>query len=117
MSTSKQSWEFPSVATDVGTDIENWYAVQTRARHEKVVAHRLCERGMTAFLPTVTDVHRWSDRRKTVDLPLFSCYVFVKLMPSNKERARVLRVDSVLRLVGTRGLGTPIPDEQIDGVR
>ena len=117
MSASGQSWEFPDSVAVVGKNVENWYAVQTRARHERVVAHRLCERGVTTFLPTVTEVHRWSDRRKTVELPLFNCYVFVKLIPSNEERLRVLRVDSVLRLVGTRGLGTPIPDEQIDAVR
>jgi len=117
MSTSNQSWEFPSVAANLGTDIENWYAVQTRARHERVVAHRLSETGVTTFLPTVTEVHRWSDRRKIVELPLFSCYLFVKLMPSNEERLRVLRVDSVLRFVGVRGLGTPIPNEQIDAIR
>jgi transcription antitermination factor NusG len=117
MSASNQSWEFSSVATNVGTETENWYAVHTRARHERVVAHRLRERGVTTFLPTFTEVHRWSDRRKTVELPLFSCYVFVKLIPNNEERIRVLRVESVLRFVGTRGLGTPIPDEQIDAVR
>jgi transcription antitermination factor NusG len=72
---------------------------------------------LTTFLPTVTEVHRWNDRRKTVKLPLFKCYLFVKLMPSNEERQRVLRIDSVLGLVGTHGLGTPIPNEQIDAVR
>jgi transcription antitermination factor NusG len=91
--------------------------VLTRARHEKAVAHRLCERGVTTFLPTVTEVHRWNDRRKTVELPLFSCYLFVKLMPSNEERQRVLRTDSVLGLVGAQGVGTPIPNEQIEAVR
>ncbi len=117
MSTSNQSWECPSVAANPGTGFENWYAVQTRARHERVVARRLSDSGVTTFLPTVTEVHRWSDRRKTVELPLFGCYLFVKLMPSNEERLRVLRVDSVLRFVGIRGLGTPIPDEQIEAVR
>ncbi len=117
MSTSNQSWAFPDSAPVVGKNIESWYAVQTRPRHERIVAHRLGERGMTAFLPTVTEVHRWSDRKKTVELPLFSCYLFVKLMPSNEGRLRVLQVDSVLRFAGIRGLGTPIPDEQIDAVR
>jgi transcriptional antiterminator NusG len=117
MSTSNQSWEFPDPAAIAGKDVESWYAVQTRARHERIVAHRLGERGMTTFLPTVTEVHRWSDRKKTVALPLFSCYLFVKLMPNNEERLRVLQVDSVLRFVGIRGLGTPIPDDQIDAVR
>ena len=62
-------------------DMENWYAVQTRSRHEKVVAHRLTEQGITTFLPTIQEEHRWSDRKKIVELPLFSCYVFAKVAP------------------------------------
>jgi transcription antitermination factor NusG len=117
-SAANQSWAFSASAESAGEKIENWYAVLTRARHEKAVAHRLGDRGVTTFLPTVTEVHRWKDRRKTVKLPLFSCYLFVKLMPNNEERQRVLRIDSVLGLVGdSHGLGTPIPNEQIDAVR
>ena len=47
-----------------GENGENWYAVHTRARHERAVAHRLWERGVTTFLPTFTEVHRWNDRKK-----------------------------------------------------
>jgi transcription antitermination factor NusG len=117
MSTSNQSWEFLSVAANAAAGLQSWYAVQTRARHERVVSRRLSETGVTTFLPTVTEIHRWSDRKKTVELPLFSCYLFVKLAPSNEERMRVLQVDSVLRFVGIRGMGISIPDEQIDAVR
>jgi transcription antitermination factor NusG len=97
--------------------IENWYAVQTRARHEKIVETRLQERGVTTFLPMVTEVHRWSDRKKVVQLPLFGCYVFAKIAATNIDRLCVLRVDGVLSLVGTRGEGTSIPDDQIESVR
>lgn len=107
----------PVPAAIVGQGAENWYAVQTWARHEKVVATRLNEKGVTTFYPTITEVHRWSDRKKTVEMPLFSCYVFVKLMPSNEDRQKVLRLDSVLGFVGNPGWGTPIPSEQIDAVR
>jgi transcription antitermination factor NusG len=62
-------------------------------------------------------VHRWSDRKKSVQMPLFSCYVFAKFVPNRSERLRVLRVEGVFGLVGARGEGTPIPDEQIDAVR
>ena len=96
---------------------EQWYAVQTRARHEKSVAYRFEERGITTFLPLQTEVHRWSDRKKIVQLPLFSCYVFAKIRPTNVDRLRLLQVDGVLALVGTRGEGTPIPDDQIESVR
>jgi transcription termination/antitermination protein NusG len=111
-----------SVALDLSEPLpqletESWYGLQTRPRHEKIVAHRLEERGVTAFLPLVSEEHRWSDRKKTVQVPLFSCYVFAKFAPNRSERLRVLRVDGVFGLVGDRGEGTPIPDEQIAAVQ
>jgi transcription antitermination factor NusG len=100
-----------------GHDTERWYAVQTRARHERVVVQRFHDKGMTTFLPLVTEIRRWSDRRKSIEVPLFGCYVFVKIMPTNEDRQKVLRTDSVFDFVGVPRQGTPIPDEQIDGVR
>ncbi len=117
MAVSSLSWEFPQPAPLAEAGVENWYGLQTRPRHEKIVAQRLDERGVTTFLPLVTEVHRWSDRKKSVQMPLFSCYVFAKFVPNRSDRLRVLRVDGVFGLVGARGEGAPIPDEQIDAVR
>jgi len=117
MSAGDQSWEVPNMSPMVGPGVENWYAVHTRARHERVVVHRLQEQGVTTFLPLVTEVHRWSDRKKTVQVPLFGCYVFAKFTSNRSDRLRVLRVDGVFGLVGAGGEGTPIPDQQIDAVR
>jgi transcription antitermination factor NusG len=98
-------------------ETESWYGLQTRPRHEKIVAHRLAEKGVTTFLPLINEVHRWSDRKKTVQVPLFGCYVFAKFIPNRIERLRVLRVDGVFGLVGSKGEGSPIPDDQIEAVR
>jgi transcription antitermination factor NusG len=94
-----------------------WYAIHTRARHEKRVEARLLECGISTFLPVVRQVHRWSDRRKVVELPLFSCYVFVHIVPSARIRLTVLRADGVVGFVGDRGQGTPIRDAEIECVR
>ena len=69
-------------------------------------------------MPLVTEVRRWSDRKKKVELPLFSCYVFVRLVASNNdERMRVYRTNGVFRIVSMRGELIPIPDEQIEALR
>jgi len=34
---------------------ESWYGLQTRPRHEKMVAQRLAEKGVTTFLPLLTE--------------------------------------------------------------
>jgi transcription antitermination factor NusG len=117
MAVSTLSWELTQPVPAVETGTETWYGLHTQSRHEKIVVQRLQERGVTTFLPLVTEVRRWSDRKKSVELPLFSCYVFAKFQPNRAERLRVLRVDGVFGLVGGKGEGVPIPDEQIDAVR
>jgi transcription antitermination factor NusG len=112
-----QSWE-SQIPVPVGAiEPRNWYALLTQARHEKVVAQRLGERGVSAFLPLLTEVRHWRNRKRKVELPLFSCYVFAQLLPTNEDRLRALRIDGVFSLVGLRGIGTPIPNEQIEAVR
>jgi transcription antitermination factor NusG len=108
---------FPEAVPASIEQMQNWYAVQTRARHEKVVAYRFQESGIETFLPVVNEVHRWSDRKKIVQSPLFSCYVFARICPTNVDRMRLLRVDGVLSLVGKRGEGTAVADEQIQSVK
>jgi transcription antitermination factor NusG len=117
MSSTLQCWESSSVVPLLAAETASWYAVQTRARHEKVVAGRLREQGLDTFLPVSSEVHRWSDRRKKVEVPLFGCYVFVKLVLSDECRYRVCNVDGVFGFVGVRGQGIAIPDEQIEAVR
>ena len=99
------------------TDCERWYAVHTYARSEKAIEHRSRAEGLTTFLPLVTEVHRWSDRRKVIEVPLFACYIFVRLVMNHANRLKVLNVDGALSFVGGCGQGTPIPDSQIEAVR
>jgi len=93
-----------------------WYAVRTRSRHEKLVTRQLEHLGIQSFLPVVNKIHQWSDRRKEVQEPLFSGYAFVHLDHSSSDRARVLRTQGVVNFVGVQGIGTPIPDQEIENI-
>lgn len=57
---------------------EAWYVVYTRSRQEKLMAEQLQEAGYTVYLPLIRKVSIWSDRKKTLEVPLFNSYVFVK---------------------------------------
>ena len=94
-----------------------WYAVQTRARHEKRIGSELEQKGIHAFVPTLRQVHSWSDRKKTVEVPLFSCYIFVNLLASAEERLEVLKTSGVFQFVRVNGSPAPIPDSQIEGIQ
>jgi transcriptional antiterminator NusG len=94
-----------------------WFAVQTRARHEKKVNSEVLEKGINSFLPLHRERRRWSDRSQWVEVPLFSQYLFVRLAANEDSRIRVLQTAGVLQFVGGHGRGTPIPDEQIESLR
>jgi transcription antitermination factor NusG len=94
-----------------------WYAIQTRSRHEKMVARQLELQGITAFLPVVTKTHKWSDRSKTVELPLFPGYAFVRVAPFPEDRIAVLKVLGVVNFIGSHGRAIPIPEWQIEAVK
>jgi transcription antitermination factor NusG len=94
-----------------------WFAVRTRSRHEKLVTKQLQSQGIEAFLPVVSQLRNWSDRRKQVETPIFSGYAFLRLIHSPEERVRVLRTQGVVSFVGVQGTGTPIPDHQIEGIK
>jgi transcription antitermination factor NusG len=93
----------------------HWYAIYTRANHEKRVAAELHARTVEHFLPLYSSVRRWKDRRVSLELPLFPGYVFVRLALC--ERLRVVQIPSVVRLVGFNGTPAALPDTEIEIMR
>lgn len=108
-----------SFQADPVTELEApaWFAVQTRPRHEKKVSAELQEKGVTAFLPLLSSTRQWSDRTRVVEMPLFPQYVFVRIAQTLHTRVSVLRINGVTNFVGTRGIGVPIPDDQMERVQ
>jgi transcription antitermination factor NusG len=95
----------------------HWYAIHARARHEKRIDLSLRQAGIETFLPLVREVHRWSDRRKEVALPLFPCYLFVRILSDPSTRLRVLKTPGVLNFVGKWDEFSTVPDQEIEQVR
>jgi transcription antitermination factor NusG len=96
---------------------ESWYALHIRPKHEKRVAEELKTKRIEAYVPIVSQLHRWSDRRKTVQVPLFPCYGFVRTALKSDARLLILRTWGVLGLVGPRNQAAPIPDSEINAVQ
>jgi transcription antitermination factor NusG len=109
--------EFNGLSTIPLCHQPQWYAIRTRSRHEKMVSEQLEQQGIETFLPLVKRTHKWSDRTKEVELPLFSGYNFVRVVFSSPERLRVLRAHGVAGFVGINGAGTAIPESQIQDIR
>ncbi len=91
----------------------NWYAVHVRSRHEFVVSGELRKKGVETFLPSVTRLNQWKDRKKEVDVPLFPGYLFVSLAPGPEDFMKVIKTRGMVSFISlTPGHPTPVaPDE------
>ncbi len=94
-----------------------WYAVHTYPQNEKKVATELEQRGIKTFLPLRRERHRWSDRVKLVQVPLFPCYTFVHIVPSPQLRSVVRQTRRVIRLLSANDEPIPIPDSEIESMK
>ena len=94
---------------------DKWYALYTRPRAEKLVFQRLVEEGIETFLPLQKTYRMWSDRKKLVEKPLLSSYIFVKT--NNKCFPKVYKTNGVVKFVSFEGRPVSIPQNQIDNLR
>ncbi len=59
-------------------EMSQWRVLYTKPRAEKRALEALKEKGYELYLPTVTTIKQWSDRRKKVEEPLFKSYLFIR---------------------------------------
>lgn len=92
-----------------------WYAAYTRPRYEKKAEKFMLERGITCYLPLIRTLRQWSDRKKWIDIPLFSSYIFVYTKAS--ELHMLLTVPGLIRFISFEGKPVVIPNEQIENIK
>ena len=92
-----------------------WYALRTKSRHEKMVRDQLDKQGIEPLLPTVKRLSQWKDRKKEVEVPLFSGYCFVRFSPD--ARLPVQKVSGVVEIVGSGRRPEPIADTEIEALK
>jgi len=92
-----------------------WHALYTRHQHEKAVAHVLTNKGLEVFLPLYTATHAWKDRRKTISVPLFPCYVFIR--EGVKRWVPVMTTPGIHSVVSWAGSPAVIPHAEVDAIR
>ena len=92
-----------------------WYAIYTRSRSEKKLYKELLDKSIEVFLPLKKELRVWSDRKKWVENPLFTSYIFVRV--SEREYYEAINSTWAVRYVCFEGRAVPIPDSQIDSLK
>ena len=94
------------------SNIQSWYAIYVKSRHEKSIHSELQQKGIEASLPLISVTRQWSDRKKKIEAPLFRSYVFVNIDIS-KDKLNVLQTDGVVKFVTFCNKTVSIPEEQM----
>ena len=99
----------------VNRDVRFWHALYVRSRAEKKVLSQLEDNGFQAYLPLITQVKKWSDRKKKVEEPLFKSYVFV--YSNEKEHIPILNIYGVIKFVTFEKKAVVVPENQILAIK
>jgi len=87
-----------------------WYAVHTRSRHEEKAYNGLILKEFNAFLPKIEVWSKRTDRKKKIEVPMFSGYLFIELEELSPEtRVEVLKTFGVVRILGNPSGSEPVP--------
>ena len=108
----------PGAPATIAQPVEaaEWYAVQTRPRHEKRVAEELRARMIEEFLPLHKTRNRWKNGvLADVELPLFPCYLFVRVPLC--ERVRLLQLPGVVGFAVNSTHPTALAHTDIEALR
>ena len=92
-----------------------WYPFYTKSRYEKKVYIELLKQHYEAYLPLQKTIRQWKDRKKIVEVPLFSSYIFVKIAP--RQIIDVLRINGIARYISFNNKLAYVKDEEIDLIK
>ena len=93
----------------------HWFALYTKARAEKKVFDELRRKGIEVYLPMRKELRQWSDRKKWIETPIISSYIFVHIQMDDYRR--VFESQGVVSYVSQKGKAVTIPAREIDAMR
>lgn len=97
------------------TEKRSWFALYTKPRNEFKAADQLGALAIQYYLPVVTKIKQWSDRKKKVTEPVINGYIFI--YATEKERLYSLEQNSIVRCVFDQGRAAIIPSWQIENLQ
>jgi len=93
-------------------EMPKWFAVYTKYKREKVIKKELDRQNIDAYLPIQKITRIYASKKKVVELPLISCYIFVKITKS--EYLQVLQAEGVVNFVRIAKNLISIPEREME---
>lgn len=94
---------------------KQWFVIYTRTRWEKKVDALLKQKGIDSYCPLKIVRNKWADRVKTVELPLFTSYVFVNI--NYREELKVRQTHGVINFIYYMGKPAIVKEHEITEIQ
>ena len=107
---SRNKWQ--SKENHLSNTEAKWFAVYTKSKCEKKALENLCRKGIEAYVPLLKKTRIYGRKKRFVELPLLSSYVFVKI--TKKQYVLVLELAEVMAFVKFSQNIISIPEEEIN---
>lgn len=94
---------------------QSWFVVKTNHLAEKKVNERILKLGFETYLPLITTLRVWSDRKKKVQVPLISSHLFV--FTTRRELLQIYPIAGVAGVLKEFGHPAIVRQTEIENLR
>jgi transcriptional antiterminator RfaH len=94
---------------------KKWHVVVSKAIHYRKASALLEKLGLSFYLPLQRQLHYWSDRKRWVDVPILSPYIF--LFTNESERKALFQSSHFFRFLKWEGKLATAKEEDIEKVK
>ncbi len=94
---------------------KKWFVLYTKPKQEFKAETQISAAGVETYLPTITQIKQWSDRKKKITEPLFKGYIFV--FGTERDRITSLEQPSIVNSIFFNGKPATIPPKQIEDLK
>jgi len=94
---------------------KRWCIIYTKSRGEKKLVEELNRCDVNSYLPLMKQEKKWSDRIKTIEVPVFPSYVFVEV--NNKNYYSALECNNAVKYVFQGSIPAFICSKEIEHLK
>jgi transcription antitermination factor NusG len=102
--------------TSLSQGPKKWYVIVSKTIHYKKAATKLERLGLSFYLPLQRQLHYWSDRKKWIDVPILSPYIF--LLTDDQERKLIFQSShNLFYFLKSGGRPATVREEEIEKIK
>lgn len=94
---------------------KQWFVLYVKVRQEFKTAERLERLGIQTYLPCMTEIRQWSDRKKKIQVPLLPSMVLVCI--EEQDILKIFSIPGPVRFLFEHGKRATVSKKEIEAMQ